>query len=368
MSTDMDRLWAELLHPAHDLEVGDPIAPAIVPTSQFHLPGDPTGQRGYGRFANPTWSLLEEALSKLESAPALALPSGMAAVAAGVIPHLRSGDRILLPTDGYYTSRLLAQNYLEPLGVTVEFAATRDYAAADFAGLRLILAETPSNPALMLCPVAEIARKAKAAGALLVIDNTTMTPFGQRPLELGADVVVSSDTKAINGHSDVLFGHVATRDAALFETMATWRKIVGVTPGTFEAWQVLRGMQTLELRFARMCDSADAIAPRFAAHPKVRDVVFPGLPSHPDHDLAKAQMSRFGFLMGVTLADEAAAERFIVETRFLVAATSFGGLHSSAERRARWGDAVDPGFVRISIGCEPTEVLWAEFARVLDSL
>jgi cystathionine gamma-lyase len=368
VSTDLDRLWADLLHPAHDLKVGDPLGAAIVPTSQFHLPGDPTCQRAYGRFANPTWSLLETALSSLEGAPALSLPSGMAAVAAGIIPHVKSGDRIVLPSDGYYTSRLLAQNYLEPLGVVAEFCATADYATRDFTGVRIVFAETPSNPALALCPLAEIARRAHAAGGLFVVDNTTMTPFGQRPLELGADIVVSSDTKAVNGHSDVLFGHVATNDADLFEAMAAWRKIIGVTPGTFEAWMVLRGLQTLELRFARMCDSADAIAPRFAAHPKVKAVVFPGLPSHPDHALAKAQMTRFGFLVGVTLADEAAAERFISEAKYLVAATSFGGLHSSAERRARWGDAVDEGFVRISIGCEPTEILWAEFARALDGI
>jgi cystathionine gamma-lyase len=368
MSTDLNRLWADLLHPAHALSVGDPVAPGIFPTSQYHLPGDPTGQQQYGRFANPTWSLLEQALTTLESAPALALPSGMAAVAAGLIPHLKAGDRILLPSDGYYTSRVLAQTYLAPLGVEVEFCATADYASRDFAGCRLVFVETPSNPGLALCPLADVARRVHAAGGLLVVDNTTMTPFGQRPLELGADIVVSSDTKALNGHSDVVFGHVATADPTLMEAMATWRKIVGVTPGTFEAWMVLRGLQTLELRFARMCDSAEAIAPRLADHPKVRAVVYPGLVSHPDHALARSQMTRFGFLIGVTLADEVAAERFIAETKYLVAATSFGGLHSSAERRARWGDAVDPGFVRISVGCEPTETLWAEFRRALDGL
>lgn len=367
MSVDRDRLWADLLHPAKDLKVGDALGPAIALTSQYHLPGDPTGPYQYGRFANPTWTLLEDALAQLEGAPSLALPSGMAAVAAALVPSLKSGDRILLPSDGYYTSRLLATNYLEPMGVSVDLCPTADYATRDLAGYRIVFAETPSNPGLVLCPLKDIAERAHAAGGLLVVDNSVMTALGQRPLEVGADIVVCSDTKAVNGHSDVIFGHIASNDAALMAAATAWRKIVGLSPGPFEAWLVLRGLQTLELRFARMCDSAEVIAPRLAAHAKVRAVSFPGLPSHPQHNLAGVQMARFGFLVGMTLKDAAAAERFIGAARYLVSATSFGGLHSAAERRARWGDDVDPGFVRLSIGCEPTEALWADLAQALDA-
>jgi cystathionine gamma-lyase len=219
-----------------------------------------------------------------------------------------------------------------------------------------------------VCDVARVAAEARRAGAIVAADNTTATALGQRPLDLGADLVVASDTKAPNGHSDVLLGHVASRDDALLGPVRDWRKLAGAIPGPFEAWLALRGLATLELRLERMCGNALAVAERLAAHPKVVAVRHPGLAGDPAHAVARRQMERFGFLVGVTFRDRDAAERFIGTCRFVEAATSFGGVRTMAERRARWGDRVPEGFVRLSVGCEPLAALWAEMARALEGL
>jgi len=368
-ASDLDGRFARTLHHRNArLAVGDALAPAIVPTSTYWLPGEPAGDYQYGRWSNPTWTALEGALAELEDAEVVTLPSGMAAIAAVFYATLRQADRALLPADGYYTTRALAEKFLAPLGVRFETCTTADVAGVPLEGYRLVWIETPSNPGLDLADIATVARRAHAAGALVVVDNTAMTPLGQRPLELGADLVVSADTKAVAGHSDVLFGHVAARNADLIAQVRDWRRCAGCIPGPFEAWLVHRGLETLELRFERMCGNAEALAVRLAEHPNVRRVVYPGLAAHPAHALARRQMRRFGALIGVTLADRDTAERFIGACRFVRPATSFGGVHTSAERRARWGDAVDAGFIRLSVGCEPLEALWADLKAALDRL
>jgi len=357
---------ARLLHLRGEaLEKGDPVAPPISLATMYHLPGDPAGFPGYGRMDNPTWDALEAALGHLEDAPALAFPSGMAAISAVFCGLLSAGDRVLIPSDGYYTTRLLADTFLARWGIEAETRPTADFSAGGFEGFALVFAETPSNPGLDLLDIAEVAGAVHEAGGRLVVDNTTMTPFGQRPLELGADIVVAADTKAPNGHSDVLMGHVASRDAEVMASLRDWRKLAGGIPGPFEAWLCLRGLETLELRFARMCETAALIAARLAEHGAVRRVRYPGLPGDPARNLAARQMSAPGFLIGLTLESEAAAETFINGCAMLTPATSFGGVHSSAERRARWGDAVPPGFVRLSIGCEPAEPLWQALEAAL---
>jgi cystathionine gamma-lyase len=280
---------------------------------------------------------------------------------------LKSGDRILLPADGYYTTRLLADRFLKPLGIEIDTRPTSSFLDGGFAGYRLVFVESPSNPGLVICDIDAVARAAHEHGAVVVADNTTMTPYGQRPLELGADVVVAADTKAPNGHSDALFGHVASRDRDIMAAITDWRKLSGSIPGPFEAWLVHRGLETLEVRFDRMCSSAGEIAKRLANHRLVDAVRYPGLPDDPSHNLARMQMERFGFLIGLTLKSEAAAEAFIDGCALIQPATSFGGVHTSAERRARWGDAVEPGYVRLSIGCEPTEELWKAIEEALDA-
>jgi cystathionine gamma-lyase len=350
------------------LAKGDAVPLPLTLASVYHLPGDPAGHRQYGRFDNPTWEAAEDLLGHLEDARCVAFPSGMAAITAALLPFLKAGDRVLLPSDGYYTPRVLADRFLSQLGIRFDQRPTASFLDGGFEGYRLVFVETPSNPGLDICDLAAVAEAAKAAGALVVADNTTMTPFGQRPLDLGADLVVAADTKAPNGHSDVLFGHVTTRDEALHAAVAEWRKLSGAIPGPFEAWLVHRGLETLELRFSRMCDNAEMLAPRLRQHRAVSALRYPGLADDPSHNLARAQMDRFGFLIGLTLKDAEAAEAFINGCKLIQPATSFGGLHTSAERRARWGDDVAPGFVRLSAGCEPPEPLWQAVSEALDAL
>ena len=214
--SDIDDIFARSLHHASKTtEFGEAFAPPIVNTSVYRLADDPSGPYQYARWGNPTWTALEDSLSILEDAETVTFPSGMAAIAALLYSTLKSGDRVLLPSDGYYTVRLFAEKYLLSIGVTVDHCPTSEVAARSLAGYRVVWIETPSNPGLDLADIAAVARNAKAAGALLAVDNTTMTPLGQRPLDLGADAVVSADTKALNGHSDVLFGHVSSRNAQL---------------------------------------------------------------------------------------------------------------------------------------------------------
>lgn len=368
MDTDPALLAEMLHHRTATLPAGAPVALPLTPASTFALPGTIEAPFTYGRAGGPTWSALEDALGVLEQAETAVLPSGMAAISAVLLTHLGRGDRVLLPSDGYYATRRLAEQFLVPAGVEVVLAPTAQYAQQDLTGFTVVLVETPSNPGLDLCDIAEVSRRAHAAGALVVVDNTTLTPLGQRPLELGADVVVASDTKAPNGHSDALLGHVASRLPEVMERVRQWRILAGGIPGQLETWLVHRGLETLELRFERMCSSALVLAERLEEHPAVTDVVHPGLASHPQHELAARQMQRAGSLIGFALPDAATAERFLERARLVVSATSFGGVHTSAERRARWGDAVPEGFVRLSVGCEPTAQLWADLDQALRAL
>ncbi len=356
---------AELLHlRGRTLSKGEALSLPLTLTSMYHLPGSPAGFPGYGRTDNPTWEATEEMLAHLERAETLLFPSGMAAIAAPFFALLSAGDRVLLPSDGYYTTRLLADRFLAKLGITFDQRPTAGFADGGFEHYRMVFVESPSNPGLDLCDIAEVAGAVRAAGGVTVVDNTTMTPFGQRPLDLGADIVVASDTKAPGGHSDILMGHVASRNGDLMAAMKDWRKISGTIPGPFEAWLLHRSLETLEIRFDRMCRTAGVIAERLSAHAGVK-LRYPGLSSDPSHNLARQQMATAGFLIGLTLNSAKAAEDFITGCPFLRPATSFGGVHSSAERRDRWGDAVAPGFVRLAIGCEPAEELWPALDRAL---
>ncbi len=373
MTDRMDETFAAMLHHrAAALEPGEPLMPPIYPASLYNLPGDPGAatapEHQYGRWSNPTWSALEDALATLEGAPCVVFPSGMAAIASVVLSLTRPGDRILMPTDGYMATRALADSYLVPGGITVDYCPQLEMETRDFDGLRLVFIETPTNPELHVVDIAALAEKAKAAGALLVADNTTATCLSQRPLDLGADIVVASDTKALNGHSDVLMGHVATRDEHMAERIRIWRKLVGAIPGHFEAWLAYRGLKTFDVRFERMCSSAQAVAERFEAHKAVTHISYPGLASHPGHAIAKRQMRRYGSVVSLTFSSVAQAEAFICAAKYIVPSTSFGGIHTTAERRARWGDAVPEGFVRLSVGCEPFEALSADIEQALDAV
>lgn len=352
------RIARLLHHRKPGLGQGDPIVPPITASATFHLPSVQSGGQFYGRNGNPSWDAVEAQLSILEDAEVASFPSGMAAIAAALFATLKTGDRLVIPSDGYYVTRVLSEGFLKPLGIDVTQIATRDYQTADFTGAGVVYLETPSNPGLDTVDIRAVATRAHQAGAKVIADNTTMTPLLQRPLDLGCDLVVAADTKAPAGHSDVLFGHVAGRDTALMSRVKDWRRMSGSIAGPFEAFLVHRGIETLEVRLERMCASAAIIASRLATHPAVRNLRYPGLPGDPSHGAVGSQMANGGFLIGFELADAGQAEGFLSRCPLIEQSTSFGGTHSAGERRARWGDGVAEGFIRLSVGVEPVEALW----------
>jgi cystathionine gamma-lyase len=366
LGDDAARRAARLLHHRKPtLGQGDPVVPPITASATYHLPSVQSGGQFYGRNGNPSWDAVEAQLQILEDAEAVSFPSGMAAIAAALFATLTTGDRLIVPSDGYYVTRVLSDGFLKPLGIDVVQIPTAAYEAADFTGASVVYLETPSNPGLDVVDIAAVAARAKLAGALVIADNTTMTPLLQRPLDLGADLTVAADTKAPAGHSDALFGHVAGRDASLVARVRDWRRMAGAIPGPFEAFLVHRGIETLELRLERMCASAAIIAERMAGHPAITGLRYPGLASDPSHRMVGGQMANGGFLIGFTLRDAEAAEGFLSRCPYIAQSTSFGGTHSAGERRARWGDAVPEGFIRLSVGIEPVEVLWQAIAGAL---
>lgn len=364
-----DQRMMDLLHGrAAGLSKGESLTPPIVNAAKYALPGAPEHAFPYGRFDNPTWQSVEAAIGALEDAETVCFPSGMAAVTAAIMASLKPRARVLLPSDGYYTVRVLLDEFFRQHEIDVTEIPTAAMSAHAVDGYDLVWIETPSNPGLDVCDIAAIAARTHAAGGLVCVDNTTATPLLQQTLDLGADITVSSDTKALAGHSDVLFGHVSSRNVALMARVRDWRKLSGSTPGPAEAYLAYRGLMTLELRLARMCDSAAELANLFYSHKAVEAVRYPGLADDPSFRLASAQMDKPGFVIGLTFADEATAEKFITDCPAIFAATSFGGIQTSAERRARWGDAVPHSYVRLSVGCEPKDALISAIHGTLDSL
>ncbi|MEM7489557.1 MAG: cystathionine gamma-lyase [Pseudomonadota bacterium] len=345
------------------IATGAPVAEPLVTTSNFVIDDQYSPDALYARYATPNVQATEAKLALIEGAPTRLFAAGMAAISSVMLAVLKAGDRVLVPSDGYFHTRVVAGDILAPLGIEAVTRPTLDLATADLDGIALVLAESPSNPALDLVDLHALATRARAAGATFVVDNTFATGLLQRPLDLGADVVVASDTKATGGHSDLILGHAASRDAALLSRIEAIRKFTGAIPGPFEAWMLGRSLDTFEIRLARMCENAAAAADLLAGHPKAL-VTYPGRPDHPGHALAAAQMRAPGFLVGLTLPDIAAADRFVAAAGIL-SATSFGGTHTSADRRARFGDAVPEGFLRLSLGIEPTSALMAALDRGL---
>ncbi|OBF92286.1 cystathionine gamma-lyase [Mycobacterium sp. 852002-51152_SCH6134967] len=345
---------------------GQAVAPSPVPASTFHLSSDPSDvPDSYGRSSNPTWRHLESALAQLEGAPsALAFGSGMAAITSVLRVLAKPGHKLVVPADGYYQVRRYASEYLAEQGVTVVQAPTEEMCAAS-ADADVVLAESPANPGLDVVDLHRLALQCRSRGATFVVDNTTATPFGQQPLSLGADVVVASATKALSGHSDLLAGYVASAHTDLMAEVARERLHSGAILGAFEAWLLVRSLGTAGLRFERQCHNAAALAVALHAHPAVRAVRYPGLPDDPSHRIACAQMKRFGGLIAVELADAAAVHSLVERSALLIASTSFGGIHTSVDRRARWGDDVGDGFARVSLGIEDTDDLIADIEQAL---
>lgn len=341
--------------------------PGPVFAAPYHMDvAGPGGADFYGREGNPTWRALETAIGELDGGHCVLFPSGMAAVSTLLRTVLRAGDTVVLPSDGYYQVRRFAHTSLAPFGVRVrEVPTPGPWPALD--GAALVLLETPSNPGLDVCDIVALAAAAHAAGALVAVDNTTASPLGQRPLELGADVVVASDSKALTGHSDLILGHVSTADPALATALVAARTSSGSVPGPFEAWLAHRSLGTLDLRLTRQAQNAQALATMLAEHPAVRRARWPGLPSDPAFVVASRQMRRFGGVLSFELQSRDAVARFVASSTLVLNATSFGGLHTTVDRRAQWGDAVPDGFVRLSAGCEDTADLVADVRAALDA-
>ena len=348
---------------------GEAFSAGVAFAGTYHASGDTSASPyTYGRYHNPTWTQFERALSELEGGTAISFASGMAAVAAVFGNTLRPGDVLVMPSDCYYTARLLADGFFAEIGVQVRKAPT----AGDGLGLlldnaKLLWLETPANPGLDVCDIAALVRVAHEKGLLVAVDNTTPTVLGQSPLELGADFSVASDSKALTGHADLILGHVAVRDSALAEKLLSWRSQLGAVPGPMEVWLAYRSLATLEIRLERQCRNALAIAEYLATRSDVNGLCYPGLKSDPSHEVAARQMRYYGSVISFVLGDRARAEQFLRSCELVIEATSFGGVHTTAERRARWGgDQIPEGFIRLSVGCEDSQDIIDDIAQALD--
>ena len=360
---------------------GEPLHAGPVFAGPFHTPGDPSNTPyTYARSHNPTWTALEKSIGQMESgqlatgesyrASALVFASGMAACAAVFGTVLRPGDIVVLSSNAYFAARVLLQEYFAKMGVEVRTVLTEDNLQENqLEGAKLLWIESPSNPTMGVYDIAALSEAAHRAGALVAVDNTTPTPLGQLPLALGADFSVGADTKSMTGHSDLLIGHVAVRDLELRAKLDQWRTLTGAVLGPMEAWLALRSIATLPLRLERSCENAQRIAEFLTTRKEVITVLYPGLSTHPGHAIAAKQMRYFGPVLSFVLRDKQAAEAFLAKSALLTEATSFGGVTTTAERRARWGgDAIAEGFIRMSAGCEAVEDLIEDMTQALDAL
>lgn len=360
---------------------GTPYLPGPVFAAPYHAPGDPSlSPYTYGRFHNPSWNHYEAALAELEGGPCVLFPSGMAATAAVLATMVRPGSTLVMPQECYYTTRVIASQpfdgaWFAAQGIRVVMAPTagdgllRALEAHANDNVSLLWLETPTNPGLDVCDIAALVAKAHQIGALVAVDNTTATPLLQKPLALGADFCVVSDTKAMTGHADLVLGHVAARNAHHAEAVRLWRTRMGVIPGPMEAWLAHRSLGTLHVRLMQQCRSALAVAEFLRGCDKVTGVRYPGLSTDPSHAIASKQMAAYGGVVSFELPSAHAVERFFAHSALVYEATSFGGLHTSAERRARWGgDVVSEGFVRLSVGLEDVHDLIADLATAMAAI
>jgi cystathionine gamma-synthase len=359
----------------------DPATGAVVvPIYQTSTYAQPAAgeHRGYdySRTANPTRSALEACLASLEGAAhGLAFSSGMGAIT--TLFHLLSpGDRVVSVNDVYGGSYRLFKQVYEPKGYAFDYLSVEELnagAAERLEGARLVWLETPTNPLLNVVDIRAAAGAAHAAGALVVVDNTFATPYLQRPLELGADLVVHSTTKYLGGHSDVVGGFVATNDSGLAERLAFLQNSLGAVPGPLDAWLVLRGLKTLAVRMERHCGNARRVVAFLAQHPRVGRVLYPGLPEHPGHEIAERQMLDFGGMVSFLAESEAAALELVSRTRIWTLGESLGGVESLIEHPLRMTHAstaespfaVPPELVRLSVGIESADDLVADLEAAL---
>jgi cystathionine gamma-synthase len=333
-------------------EIDQPLNTPITMASTYVAGGD----LEYGRYANPTWTAFEEALGALEGGRALAFSSGLAAVS--TVLDLVGQDALVVAPRHAYLGTVGQLGDLEARGrikaTLVDIADTEAVIGAlDDAAILWI--ESPTNPALEVAEVERLVAAGHDAGATVVVDNTFATPMLQRPLELGADIVLHSVTKFLAGHSDVVMGALVVGDNQLYDVLKGRRDLVGAIPGTFEAWLALRGLRTLHLRVERAQANAAELARRLRAHPAISEVRYPG----------------FGAIVAIVLADADRADLLTHSTSLWVHATSLGSVESTFERRRRWkteAATVPDGLVRMSVGIEDVDDLWSDLEQALDKL
>jgi cystathionine gamma-synthase len=356
------------------------VAPSLVLSANFAFEGfQQKRQYDYTRSGNPTRDELARALAVAEAgAGAVVTATGMAAVLL-VLQQVKAGELVVLPHDGYGGTWRLADALGRQSRIEVAFVDQRDPAALAAVLARrpkLVWAESPSNPLLRLCDLRALAERAHAAGALFAVDNTFLSPALQNPIALGADYVVHSTTKYINGHSDVVGGAVVSRTAALHEQCVWWANALGITGAPFDSWLTLRGLRTLPLRMQQHGANAQQLAELLASHPAVAAVHYPGLPSHPDFELAQRQQRGCGGMLAFELRDPAAVGAFVAGLRHFTLAESLGGVesliahpatmtHASMTPEVRVRAGIGDGLLRLSVGIEAVEDLAADLLAAL---
>ncbi len=360
----------------HGGRTPDPLTQALVPSLPLSIVFGHGNQAGYayGRDHNRNWESLERALALLEGgAEALTFASGMAAIAA-VFETCAVGAKVVIAEDAYTGTRELARHLSQQgrLEVVSVVATDLERVRAACAGARLLVIESLGNPLLSVPDIRACADIAREAGALTLVDNTFTTPLLVRPLTLGADLVVHSVSKFLGGHSDLMLGAVIVTDPELLAGLRYCRSNFGSVPGQLETWLALRGLRTLDVRLQRQVTSAQWLAEELNRLPKIQRVHYPGLPQHPQHQLARRQMpAGFGAMLSLELdcgAEE--AESVCQATRIWTNATSLGSVESLLERRARWAgdDYLPPGLLRLSVGIEDKEDLLSDLVQALERL
>ena len=354
----------------------------IFQTSTYVQPavGEPMqGSYDYGRTANPTREALEANIAALENGlRGIAFSSGLAAIEA-IVKRLSAGDHVVSEENTYGGTTRMFNHVLSRFGIEFSFVDTRDPGAIAEAlkpNTKLVHVETPTNPMMRLCDLREAADLAHEAGALLSVDNTFASPYNQRPLEFGADFVVHSSTKYINGHSDVIGGLVAVRDEELAEELLFIRKSTGGVPGPMDCWLTLRGIKTLHLRMRQHNENGLSVARYLEDHPAVDRVLYPGLESHPQHELAARQMIGFTGMVSVDVGTLERAKALAERLRIFALAESLGGVeslisvpalmtHASVPQDRREAMGITAGLVRLSLGIEDEADLLEDLERVL---
>ena len=352
--------------------------PAVTPDSALNPPISLNstftsgGPIGYGRYGNETWTALEAAIGALEGGQTLSYSSGMAAVSA-VFSTLPVGAKVVASNQGYSGVMTLLSNLTaaKKINATLVSIANTEEVIAALDGADLLWLESPTNPSLDVADLPALIKAAKSRNITVAVDNTFATALVQKPLLLGADIVMNSVTKDLAGHSDVVLGSLSTNNPAHLKVLEDARKFNGAIPGPFEAWLALRGIRTFPIRFQRASENALELAKRLSAHPLVTRVCYPGLPTDPQHDKAKSFMKGFGAIVSFEYAGSAeATDRVCASSKVVSFATSLGGVESLWERRRRWpieSASVPESLIRLSVGCEDVEDLWADIDAALQA-